>query len=337
MRLSKASTINDVARLSGVSHQTVSRVINEHPNVAPKTRKRVLEVIQELGYQPNRAARHLVTGKSNTVGLVSYGTSHYGPARMVNSIDSALRDRDIGLVSTHLREMTLSELEHSVSYLKSQLVEGLILISPLDIDVEIIRKLCQPLPFVTLDVAARKNFPSIAIDQYSGARKATEHLLELGHRSIAHISGPLHWTDAKLRQQGWQDSLSDAKLQPDNKLKIEGDWTSEGGYAACKKLLSSSFSALFVGNDQMALGAIHALHEHGLSVPEDISIVGFDDIPEAAFFYPPLTTVQQNFTDLGKQSVSFLLDLLANNQPEDQTPINPKLIVRESTKRIKDA
>ncbi len=335
MRVNRASTINDVARLCGVSHQTVSRVINKHPNVAPETRKRVLGVIQELGYQPNRAARHLVTGKSNAIGLISYGTSHYGPARMFNSIDKVLREHSLGLVTAHLRDMTLVELERAVQYLKSQLVDGLILITPLDIDLEIIRSLCEPLPFVTLDVKARSNFPSIAIDQHYGAVQATRHLLELGHQAIAHISGPLHWTDAKLRQQGWLDTIQNAQVEPDQKLKIESDWTAEGGFKACQHLLKTTqFTALFVGNDQMALGAIHALHEQGLKVPQDISIVGFDDIPEAAFFYPPLTTVQQNFLELGEQSVAYVLDLMAHKEPRQEKPISPPLIVRKSTQRI---
>ena len=338
MRLNKASTINDVARLCGVSHQTVSRVINEHPNVAPKTRKRVLEVIKELGYQPNRAARRLVTGISNSIGLVSYGTSHYGPSRMFNSIDKALRNKDIGLVTAHLRDMTLDELERAVQYLKSQLVDGLILITPLDIDLDILRSLCQPLPFVTLDVKARNHFPSIAIDQYYGAQQATLHLLELGHSQIAHISGPLHWTDAKLRQQGWHDTLTAANVKLENRLQIESDWTAQGGFHACMQLLDQApFSALFAGNDQMALGAIHALYERGLSVPHDISVVGFDDIPEAAFFYPPLSTVQQNFTELGQKSVAYLLELLAQKEPAPEKPISPTLILRKSTQRRYDA
>lgn len=334
MRISKQTTLNDVARISGVSHQTVSRVINQHPNVSLATRERVLAVVEKLGYQPNRAARRLVTGKSNSIGLVSYGTTYYGPAQMLSSIETVLRQKALALATANISTMSLTELKQAIYYLKSQQVDGLILISPLLIDLDGITELCSPLPFVTVDVTARVDFPSVAIDQHYGAKLATKHLLELGHSQIGHISGPLNWTDAQLRYQGWLDSLDKAALS--ESPHIESDWTAQGGYTACKKLLKDSqgFSALFVGNDQMALGAMHAVHEQGLRVPQDISIVGFDDIPEAAFFHPPLSTIRQNFPELGRQSVAYLLELLAKTKPLKASPLNPDLIIRQSTKEV---
>lgn len=327
---SKKTTLHDVAKASGVSHQTVSRVINKHSSVSSKTRERVLAAIERLGYQPNVTARQLVTGKSNTIGVISYGVRQYGPAQMLHSIEQALKGHGFGLILASLTELSLSDLASAVNYVKQQGIEGIVIIIPIEIDVSKIEAMCQGIPFVLLDNPLSTS-RSVAIDQLQGAHLATEHLLNLGHTQIATLTGPLHWHDAKLRQQGFLDSLRKAQLEP--VYSVESDWSAKGGYTAMKKILKEKleFSAVFAANDQMALGAMHALYEAGFSIPKDVSMIGFDDIPEASFFYPPLSTVRQDFTKLGNHSVSALIHLIQNTPLPAQTLLSPSLVVRQST------
>jgi LacI family transcriptional regulator len=331
-------TLNDVAEDAGVSYQTVSRVVNEHPSVADDTRERVLRSIAKLGYRPNRIARGLVTQRSRTVGIVSFGAAFYGPAQMVINIDRSLKERGYGFALTTIREMTFESLRAAVQDLLERGVDGLVMITPiLDIDLRQIRILCAGIPFVMIDIELGAQLPSVVIDQRYGGTLATQHLLELGHRRIAEISGPLDWCDAKLRHEGWAASMRGAGLDP--AVSVESDWSAAGGYRAASNLLERGlpFSALVVGNDQMALGAVRAVREHGLQVPKDISVVGFDSIPESAFFEPPLTTVQQDFTALGRQSAEYLIALMEGEEtPLQQRVLYPELIVRQSTRQCRD-
>lgn len=335
----KKATLNDVAALSGVSYQTVSRVINNHPSVAESTRKRVLKIIEELDYRPNRAARSLVTRRSQTIGIISYGVKYYGPTQMLMNIEAAVRHQGYGLALTTTDELSLPELGRAIKDLVSQNVDGIVIITPIaDVDLTRVTKLCANTPFVMVDADPSAHIPSVAIDQRHGATLATRHLIDLGHRKICEISGPLNWYDAKLRHEGWLATLHQAGLAPGP--SIEGDWTAAGGYTAMQQLLAKGheFSAVFIGNDQMALGAIRALREVGICVPLDISIVGFDDVPEAAYFDPPLTTIRQDFQALGQQSVEYLLALITKpSTPLHQRVLYPNLIVRSSTAPAKNA
>ena len=331
----KKATLNDVAVYSGVSYQTVSRVINDHLNVAEATRRRVLKAIEELDYRPNRAARSLVTRRSQTVGIISYGLGYYGPAQMVMNIESAVRRRGYGLALTTIEELSLPELSRAINDLVSQNVDGIVMITPIaDIDPKMITMLCAETPLVMVDTDPNERIPAVAIDQRHGAKLATQHLIDLGHRNICKISGPLNWYDARLRHEGWLATLHESGLTPG--LSFEGDWTAARGYAAMQQLLDTEtgFSAVVVGNDQMALGALRALRERGLKVPDDISVVGFDDVPEAAYFEPPLTTVRQDFKALGQQSIEHLMALIeAPDGPLLQRVLWPHLVVRLSTMR----
>jgi DNA-binding LacI/PurR family transcriptional regulator len=335
MKQSRASsiTMNDVAEDAGVSYQTVSRVINGQPHVARATRERVIASIRKLDYRPNLMARGLVTRRSNTIGIVSFGSTFYGPAQMVANIDRSIQERGYRFTPTTITEMTFAQLHRAVQELRDRSVDGLVMIAPiLDIDLERIRTLCAGIPFVMIDIELGARLPSAVIDQRHGGRLATEHLLALGHRALAEISGPLDWCDAKLRHDGWLAALRDAGIQPGT--SIESDWSAAGGYRAASELVArgSSFSGLVVGNDQMALGAIRALREHGLRIPEDVSVVGFDNIPEAAYFEPPLTTVLQDFNALGMQSAEYLIALIENpNTPVHQRVLYPELVIRGST------
>ena len=330
----KAVTLNDVADASGVSHQTVSRVINNSPQVADATRERVLAVVAELGYRPNPAARQLVTGTSKTVGIISFGTDYYGPAQMVGSVERALKGRGYGFVFASIGSLSLHDIRGALRDLERHRVVGLILITPLlTVKLAEVQAMCQNLPFVMIDVCKGAKLPSILFDQAYGSEEATRHLLDLGHRDICEISGPLAWSGALERHQAWLRTLQQAGVTPGP--SFEGDWTAESGYRAAQNL-RHPFTALVVGNDQMALGALAALRERNLRVPEDVSVIGFDDVPEARFYNPPLSTVRQDFGALGKQSAAYIVDLIeVRAGATEQVLLAPELVVRSSTARAK--
>lgn len=333
-KASKPMTINDVAKAASVSYQTVSRVINDSPNVAQETRKRVLSSIERLGYRPNGAARQLATGRSQSIGIISFGSAYYGPWQVLTSIEASLRQKAYSLIISFIEDSDTDALERSFSQLEPKQLDGLVLITPMTtLALETVQSYLQQLPHVMIDIDQGSHFPSVLIDQHYGMRLAVEHLLRLGHQHIAAISGPLHWAVAASRHQGWKNALEQAGLRP--LLSAEGDWSVRSGYLACLDLLKSSqsFSALIVANDHMALGAYRALKEQGLRIPEDISVIGFDDIPEADFLDPPLTTVRQDFAMLGQQSVDYLISLIKDKDtPRYHRVLFPSLIERSSTR-----
>ncbi len=333
---SRPVTLLDVAAAAGVSHQTVSRVINQHPNVSGKTRARVLSSIDKLGYTPNRMARALVTSSARTVGIVGFGVNYFGPARMLVSIEEAVRASGYDLTFVTLEKPNLASLQAAVDRLASSAVDGVVVIAPIiGLDAEQIAHLHKRVPVVMTAVPPGAKVTSVILDQAEGSRLATRHLLDLGHTRIAEVSGPLNWNDAKLRREGWLDALAAAGLPAGP--HAEGDWTAQSGYAAAVRLLAAGepFTGLVASNDQMALGALRALDEHGLSVPGDVSVVGFDNIPESGFFSPPLTTVDQDFSAMGQGSVEHLLALIQNpNTPVSQRVLYPRLVLRSSTRKL---
>lgn len=341
----KAVTLNDVALASGVSHQTVSRVINNSPNVSAPTRERVRRAIHDLGYRPNRAARQLVTGTSTTIGIISYGMNYYGPAQMVQRTERALTEQGYGLAFASVDDLEPASLQRAIDALEQHAAAGFILVTPLlAASLADIPSMCQGVPYVLVDAPPEVNLPSVRIDQSAGSALATRHLLELGHRVICEISGPLSWSGGRARHRAWLDTLQTAGLTPGR--SIESDWTAQGGYDAALELIrdhvrdhvSASMTALVVGNDQMALGAMAALREVGLRVPDDVSVVGFDDVPEAKFFDPPLTTVAQQFDALGEQSAAYILERVGAKPAQDHgqhVTLQPRLVVRQSTAKPK--
>ncbi|HML23458.1 MAG TPA: LacI family DNA-binding transcriptional regulator [Aggregatilinea sp.] len=335
-RTPKPITLHDVAELSGVSYQTVSRVINNHPYVSKDTRHRVLAAIRELDYRPNRVARSLATRRSYTLGVVTFGTNYYGPSQMMANVERAARSRGYNLTVANIDTLTPRAMLDIVDQLGGQLVDGLVLITPvLGISYEELVTLCAGIPFVMIDAQLGARIPSVVIDQRYGSQLATQHLLDLGHRRIAEIRGPLNWFGAIARHESCLATLKAAGLEP--VCQYEGNWTAEDGYHAAHQLLDSgaTFSALVVGNDQMALGAMRALHERGIRIPDDVSLVGFDDIPEAAYFEPPLTTVRQDFGGLGEQSVEYLVSMIDDpDTPMHQRVLHPTLVVRDSTRTL---
>lgn len=325
----RAPNIRDVARLAGVSYQTVSRVLNDHPSIRPSTKERVLEVISEIGYRPNQAARALVTSRSRTIGVLTSQNAHYGPTTSVTAIEHAAREAGYRISVTSLASTEHTSIKAALEQLQTQAVEALVVIAPQVRVLEAIRELEITVPYVTLQNADVGGQNSMSVDQVAGARMATQHLIDLGHTEIMHISGPQDWIEAEARMQGYLDAINESDLR--TRAPILGDWSSHFGYYAGLELLKfRDFTALFASNDQMALGFMHACWDSGLSVPGDISVVGFDDIPEAAHFYPPLTTVRQNFTEIGRRAVSLLLTELQGGTVAYDS-IVPELVVRRST------
>jgi DNA-binding LacI/PurR family transcriptional regulator len=326
----RAPNIRDVAALAGVSYQTVSRVLNDSPSIKPSTRQRVLDVIAEVGYRPNQAARALVTSRSRTIGVLSSQTAHYGPTTSVNAIEQAAREAGYRLSITSISSGDYASIKSAIDYLLSQAVEALVVIAPQVRVFDALADLSINVPYVTLESTGRDSGHSLSVDQVAGARLATKHLIDLGHSEITHISGPQDWIEADARMQGFLHEINDAELR--TRAPILGDWSAHFGYYAGLELLRfRDFTAVFAGNDQMALGFMHACRESGLDVPGDISVVGFDDIPEAAHFSPPLTTVRQNFAEIGRRAVELLLSELSGGAGQNHDQIRPELVVRATT------
>jgi DNA-binding LacI/PurR family transcriptional regulator len=327
----RAPNIRDVARLAGVSYQTVSRVLNNSEALRPSTKERVLEVIDQIGYRPNQAARTLVTSRSRTIGVLTSQTANYGPATIFTAIEEAARDAGYVITTTSLATSDYDSIRERLEYLVNQSIEALIVIAPQVRVFAAITELEMRIPMVTLD-STRRDVHSLSVDQVSGARMAVRHLVELGHRHILHLAGPQDWIEAEARMRGYVDEVVDADLVA--YPPILGDWTAAHGHYVGRELLRNrDFTAIFAANDQMALGLIHAFREAGLEVPRDVSVVGFDDIPEAAHYWPPLTTVRQDFVEIGRRALTLLLGQMSGVRELDYSQIAPQLVVRESTAR----
>lgn len=337
----KVVTIKDVAKAAGVSSMTVSRVLNDRPDVSPKTRKRIQEVIDELGYSPSEIARSLSHGRSNTIGVVSSGLEFYGPSRTLVGIEKQANDLGFSLMIRLLHNPLESRGEQALNELIANQVAGIIwavaeigdqrdwLFGQLN---------NRATPVVFLSMKPRSKASLIAVDNRLGGRLAAKHLVEQGYQEIGIITGPQDWWEARERELGWQDILQHAGKEDLDHLKEYGDWTAASGYKAMMKLLERvpDLEAIFVSNDSMALGALQAAASRGRSVPGDLAIVGFDDIPESSYFTPPLTTVRQDLLELGCQAVSLLnkhLQAYRKEEPHQAqvSIMEPRLIVRESS------
>ena len=326
----RAPNIRDVARVAGVSYQTVSRVLNDSPNLRQETRQRVLEVIDEIGYRPNQAARALVTSKSHVIGvLVATRAAAYGVQTMLYEIEDAARAAGYTLAIATTASDDES-VRRALNQLERQSVEAVVVVAPQSRVFELVGSTTLRVPFVLLDSSRHDLGRSVAVDQFEGARMATRHLIELGHRRILHLAGPQDWIEAEARMQGYLREVADAELMV--RPPILGDWTAEFGYRAGRELLGGEdFTAVFCSNDLMALGLVHAFREAGVRVPDDVSVIGFDDIPESAHYWPPLTTIRQDFAEVGRRSVGLLLAELGSDGVRHAEPIRPELILRAST------
>jgi DNA-binding LacI/PurR family transcriptional regulator len=322
--------LQDVARVAGVSHQTVSRVVNSRPVVADKTRARVLAAVAQLGYQPNSAARTLATGRSHTLGVLIVGGTFYGPMSTLLGIEGAARARDYRVLVSIENDAASSKT--ALAGLERQGVDGLIVIaSPRSIEASIPGHGID-LPLVMVGGGPHGASATIRVDHQAGARAATSYLIGLGHETVWHVSGPAGWCETDQRIEGWRESLLDAGREVPPLL--HGDWSAGSGYEVGRLLACiPEARAVFAANDQMALGILRALGEAGRAVPEDVSVVGFDDIPESGYWAPPLTTIRQAFDVVGRLSVELLFDRAQSTSASSDVSLRPELVVRESATR----
>ena len=321
----------DVAKLAGVSHQTVSRVLNRSEHVREETRERVLAAMRMLDYRPNSVARALVTGRSRTLGVVSFDTTLYGPASTLFAIQRAAHEADYFVSIVSVTSLDRPSVVSAIERLRAQGVDGILVIAPQVTAAHALTHVPGGVPIVAVEAGPDEVMPVVEVDQFAGGAAATRHLLELGHATVWHIAGPSDFLEAQQRVAGWREELAAARAEVI--APLPGDWSARAGYELGRQLLEmAEVTAVFVANDQMALGLLRRLHEAGRRVPEDISIVGFDDIPEAPYFSPPLTTVRQNFLEMGRRSLHLLLDQIGQRAATNaRVTVPAELIIRKSS------
>ncbi len=327
---SRVPSIRDVARLAGVSHQTVSRVLNDHPSIRPETKRRVEDAIAVLDYKPNLAARALVTSRSRTLGILSATIGEFGPSSSIASIEDAARAAGYSVTTVNLPETTPEAIGEAIRQLGREQVGGIVALAPQVRVFNVLRGMAVGVPIVSLQTASGFDGVSLAADQVAGARAVTEHLIAAGHTDILHLAGPQDWIEAESRMRGYLDALREADLP--TFPPIRGDWTADFGYFAGTELARRrDFTAVFAANDLMAIGLMHGFRDAGLDVPRDVSVVGFDDIPVAAHVWPPLTTVHQDFPELGRRAVGLLLAEIDGEAPPVYGAIKPTVLERASS------
>ncbi|MGO2663128.1 LacI family DNA-binding transcriptional regulator [Mycetocola reblochoni] len=332
----RAPNIRDVAARAGVSHQTVSRVLNGSDRIRESTRQSVLDAIKATGYRPNSAARALVTRRSGLIGVLStHQNAHYGPQTMQIAMERTARQAgyQLVLVSTSGER---GAVDSAIERLLALDVEALIVLAP---RTEVYRALAgveARVPVLALDSSRREGASNVAVDQFLGSRLATRHLIDLGHKEIVHVGGPQDWIEAEERMQGYLFELGEAELEVTP--PILGELSADFGYLAGRDLLRGRrFTGIVAINDQVAIGLLHAFREAGADVPARISVVGFDDIPEAAHIPPGLTTVRQDFVAVGERVVEAALAEIVSGAPSGAILLEPTLEVRGSTAPPTDA
>jgi DNA-binding LacI/PurR family transcriptional regulator len=322
--------MGDVAAAAGVSHQTVSRVLNNSPLVRPDTRERVLQAIEAMGYRRNAVARALVTSRSGRIGVIAAHMGERGPAMIAGSLQDAALDAGYEVALVGLSEFTATSLRKAVDRVLDQSVEAIVVTLTHRHALTYLEQLPIHVPVVLTEGVVEGQPCTAGISQAAGAEQATRHLLDLGHTSVAHISGPLDWVEAVERQRGWRHAHDAVGATPGPSWS--GDWSAASGYeSGVLAAAEERVTAIFVGNDQMALGALLALHERGRRVPDDVSVVGFDDFPESAYFTPPLTTIRQDFGELARRAIDIVVRAIGGEEKPSSSLVQPTLIERRST------
>ncbi len=337
-RSGRPAVMADVATLAGVSHQTVSRVLNDHPYVREETRAKVLAAMAELGYRRNLTARALARRQSDTIGVIAFDTTLHGPASTLFSLEQAARAAGFEVHVVTVPDPEPQAFADAVDRLVAQSVCGVVVLAPQRAAVQVMAGLPVDLPAVAVEGGAAPGVPSVVVDQLDGALQATRHLIELGHTEIAHVRGREDWIEADARLDGWRQAVTAAGLTV--REPLAGDWSARSGYDAGLALHAQwpEVTAVFVANDQMALGLIRALAEAGIDVPGDVSVVGFDDIAEAGYLRPPLTTVHQDFAEVGRRCVDVMVERIAATErwTRGQPVVVPsRLVVRASTAPVR--
>lgn len=326
----RAPSIRDVARLASVSHQTVSRVLNDHPSIRPETKKRVQDAIAVLDYKPNLAARALVTSRTRTIGILSATIGEFGPTSSIASIEDAARAQGYSVTTLNLPETTPEAIGDAIRQLSREQVSGIVALAPQVRVFNVLRGMAVGVPLVSLQTASGSGGFTLSADQVAGARAVTEHLIELGHTDILHLAGPQDWIEAESRMRGYLDALREADLP--TFPPIRGDWTADfGHFAGIELARRRDFTAVFAANDLMAIGLLHGFRDAGIDVPREVSVVGFDDVPVAAHVWPPLTTVHQNFPELGRRAVEILLAEIRREDAPVFGSAVPQLRLRSSS------
>ncbi|TIC82648.1 LacI family DNA-binding transcriptional regulator [Nocardioides sp. GY 10127] len=327
----RGPSMADVAAHVGVSHQTVSRVLNDSPLVRPDTREKVLAAIAELGYRRNTAARVLATNRSGRIGFVGAGLALHGPAMIGAALSEAAHRAGYDVSSVTLDDVSAAALTRAVERLLDQAVEAVVVAAAHSELLAAAQGLRLDVPLVVVQGVTPGQPLAAGIDQDAGARLATGHLLDLGHARVAHVAGPEDWVEARQRRAGWLAAHAERGLTPGP--EVAGDWSPAAGHAAAAVLLEADepVTAVFCANDDTALGLLGALHAAGVDVPGEVSVVGFDDAPGAGYLWPPLTTVAQRFSELGRLAVDLAVRAL-DGEPDPTAPLLvPALVVRAST------
>lgn len=335
-RVGRPPAMVDVAVASGVSHQTVSRVLNEHPNVSPEVRARVLNAVERLGYRRNSAARALVTRRSGTIGVVTSGSTLFGPTRTLVAIEHAARSQGLFVSLATVGQWRKDRVRDAMDHFLDQGADGIVVIASHDEAAAAVEELEHRVPIVVVGRAGLEGHAStVSIDHVAGGAAATKHLLDLGHRDVLHLAGPAPWLDARARAVGFREAMAAAQLAP--RTLWADDWSAETGFRAANELLwrvgrrrTEMPTAIFAANDLLALGMMHAFARAGVRVPMDVSMVGYDDGDGSAHYSPPLTTVAQEFDELGYRCLDLLLAVQSGGAPAAEL-VQPRLLVREST------
>ncbi|MEN6482884.1 MAG: LacI family DNA-binding transcriptional regulator [Anaerolineaceae bacterium] len=339
-------TIKQVAEAANVSTQTISRVINNRPDVAEETRERVLNVIENLGYHPNAVARSLIRQRSMTIGVVTSGLQHVGPSRTLRGITEEAEYQGYTLILKELPRFDFSDVRPVISTLIGHQVDGILwAVQEVGNNREWVNEHISEIhvPIIFLSMQSRPGLTIVGIDNYKASFRAVQHLLDQGYRHIGHISGPLDWWEARERKTAWKDCLERAGIKVTDQHSAEGNWSPSSGDRAMKELLVKypDIDAVFSANDQMAISVLLGAAQAGYRVPQDLGVAGFDNIPESAYFNPPLTTVHQDQFELGRTGVRELIKIIHLDQKMDgyyephTITLEPELIIRESSIRRK--
>ncbi len=321
--------IRQVATLAGVSPMTVSRVLNDSPRVLPDTRERVLAAITELNYRPNSSARALATQRTRRIGVLMDSVAEHGPTSTLRAIEYAAREAGYTVTSVSIRDDSQSP-EESVVHLMDQGVDALCVVAPRSSSVSAIKRIDVGLPVLVVKSERDDAFLTVSVDQRGGTHLAVDHLAGLGHRDILHLAGPLDWLDARSRERAFHSRAQSWGMR--ERPIVVGDWTADFGFEFARDLTRlPDYTAILAANDEMALGVIHGLAVNGIRVPQDMSVVGFDDLPSSRHFLPPLTTVRQDFHTLGLTAMEALRAAIEGQPIPQRTKIPAELVVRESS------
>jgi DNA-binding LacI/PurR family transcriptional regulator len=333
MSSQKKANIYDVAKLAGVSHQTVSRVINNHQSVRPITKQRVQAAMKELDYHPSFAARSLVTTKSRLLAFLVSDTVLYGPVGMNNAMERQARQSGYLVITVSVIPENMDSLNEALSQLSPLQIEGLVTIALPTDAVEVATQAFPDIPMVALDTHDIANARAVGIDNLEGGYQATKYLLELGHKKILHVAGLISSFEAGARRLGYEKAMNEFGYQP---YLIQGDWRADTGFSigVDLNLQLEDYTAIFAANDYLALGLMKAFRLKGIDVPGDISVIGFDDIPEASFLTPALTTMRHDFNRLGAIAMNLMLAELSGKEVPAKEVLIPEIVVRESAARL---